>query len=618
MDRHNWYAGRVVLDADLDETSDWIHEAFEGAALDYGFLQDDVSTGNPDEKGGILRGLAVTLDAPATDLKVDVSVGAAKDGSYQRINLATLANLTLTSYGKWAVGATSGAATISPVAINITTGQEQWASLFIKYGELTSNPKTDLTGTGVDFNIAESWQFELAVGTAAVPDATSREALDENSRVLLSDILIENPSGTHQIKTNGICGTNDELDTLGYGLDDTAALAGRRSDWIAAENPTDFPTWRSGGTQHMEIREGNPRDALWTLVKQLARQTTLSGAGIIGAPVQTGAAAAYLENKQQATTAASLESQVKQLLDILSDAMMQGGNNILQPKTTFPGMKCSVATMDSDEAMFRMQAEVGGADGLNRMFGQKRGIVSRPHQLFDDFMDIGTHAGGNLWYCQPGTTTYEPNSPWYSNKDNTNAQIVCLNAPGGVIQLQTGTTPVQNDWIYIATGLNATTPMKWWNCGAAPYAVCMFRFRIPTSHFTDMRVRFGLWSDDPASHGASAVYAEFDTSVDADELRVRIMQGGTPVAGVSMGDLTVNTWHTVRLSIRDLGGTPNCIGQLDGNAEVISGDAGGSIVDGGYTLGAYVETLNAGGSERYLDIDQAFASDGHLASDMSY
>jgi hypothetical protein len=262
-----------------------------------------------------------------------------------------------------------------------------------------------------------------------------------------------------------------------------------------------------------------------------------------------------------------------------------------------------------------MQAEVGGADGLNRMFGQKRGIVSRPHQLFDDFMDIGNHSD-NKWYCQPGTATYEPNSPWFSNT-NDDGEILCLNERGGVIQLQTGSTYVASDYISLATGLNGGTAMKWWNCGAAPYAVCMFRFRIPTSHFTLTKIRFGFWSDDPVSHAASAIYAEFDTAVDADELRVRIMQGGTPVAGVSMGDLTVNTWHTVRLSIRDLGGTPNCIGQLDGNAEVISGDAGGSIVDGGYTFGASVEALAAGG-ERYLDIDQAFASDGHLASDMSY
>lgn len=601
MDRHNWYGGRVVLDTDLDETSDWILASFEGAATDYGFIQEDNSL-NPEEKGGILRGLVVTQNGAAANLTVDVSVGACKDEAGQRISMDTAATLVLDYTGSWAVGATSGSATVSPVVVNPSSGQEVWVSLYLKYGELTSNPKTDLSGASVDFNIAESWQFELRAGTPGAPPATSQDAL-ANGRVLLSDILIENPSGTIQLATNGICGSNDDLDTLGYGPDDAAALTGRRSDWIAAENASDFPAWRVSGTQNFEVREGNPRDALWTLLVQLAKQTSVAGAGIVGGRAQTGGAAAYLQQQAQSVTAGSVDSQVTELLQILSDAMMQGGANELRAQSGLHGLNCAVSDISDAKASITMEALGGGTRHPHRQLGMKYGHRTRCHELYDDFMVLGSLG---QYPAQPGSP--DAALPW-GFTTNDDGEIDILDERGGVIQMQTGATPTINDYLSMMSG-NSTSNWYWWHLGALPWGIFTVRVRVPT--ITTVLLRMGFWSDDPVTHADDAAWIEFNTTTHATEVYCY----GRTSAGASAASSSIGTmdtgWNTYRLALPS---TTTVLAQMNSGSWQVSGASGAARTKKA-AFGIYLETL--AGSERTVDVDFVDVADGKIDTDMYY
>jgi hypothetical protein len=87
-----------------------------------------------------------------------------------------------------------------------------------------------------------------------------------------------------------------------------------------------------------------------------------------------------------------------------------------------------------------------------------------------------------------------------------------------------------------------------------------------------------------------------------------------------MGTISANTWATVRLALGadPTSSAPDVIGQLNGNAAVVSGAAAAALVDGGYTFGVYLETLDSTPAERTFDLDQIFASSAHLEADMSF
>jgi len=263
--------------------------------------------------------------------------------------------------------------------------------------------------------------------------------------------------------------------------------------------------------------------------------------------------------------------------------------------------------MDAEKYFLKFNSLTGGGGGAaHRMLGTAYGHKHSPHDFLDDFMIIG--GGANAYPTQPGAD--DSRLPWHA-VTNDDGALTLINEPGGVVRLGTGATTLANDYLAISTGMNAGTQMRWWNCGAAPWAIFQVRFRILTT-IADTRIRIGLWSDDPVTHGASAVYLEFDFSAHITQLSLRAMSGGVPGVAVALLDpLLADTWYTVNVAMED---NQHVAGQLNSGGTWVSADAGAPVANGGYTLGAQVYTFT--GAEKFLDIDQIGASDGIAIADM--
>jgi hypothetical protein len=199
-------------------------------------------------------------------------------------------------------------------------------------------------------------------------------------------------------------------------------------------------------------------------------------------------------------------------------------------------------------------------------------------------------------------------SPWFMTSSGSGAATL-QNARGGVVQLDTGTA-LANDYCHIDMGLNAGTQMLWWNLAATPWAIGMCRFKLPA--LTNIRVRIGFFATSSGVLTNSCAYVQFDSGVDATNFEGVIRNsGGTAGTLVDLAAASTN-YHTCRIASVD---DDTVEMQIDNGTITQISTTSGTMASGGYTFGIYVENLST--TQQTIDVDQAFAGDGVLASDMA-
>lgn len=228
MNTQNWYTGQTVIESEMDQVYTDAASAEKSLAKEAGVHQPSAALAG--QQGGISSGLVVTR---VSDTVVQVSAGTARDSQGRRISLPSAATVSLTAVGDTDEGDLTDA-TGDGTAVAITAGKEAWISLFLVYDETLSQPKVDDLGQNLMYRTVESFHFFLGIGAEAPSGtATALTALSAD-KILLADILLDDAEAIRQIDpgsgtADAICGSSADFNAIGYGLDDTPALAGRRS-----------------------------------------------------------------------------------------------------------------------------------------------------------------------------------------------------------------------------------------------------------------------------------------------------------------------------------------------------------------------------------------------------
>jgi hypothetical protein len=344
MDKQDWYLGQVVTADEMDTIYTDAEDAERGLASAGSLAQ--AAAAEAHKFGGILQGLLVTK---ASATSVDVTLGEARDTLGRRISLAAAATVLLTKLGSTPEGTTASAeGDGSLTAASINAG-EAWLSLYLAFDTNLSDSRVDSLGNTINFRQAESFHFELLVGTdAPLGTATSRAVLDD-SRVLLADILLDNNGEIRVISAiDAIVTSSKTLNQIGYGLDDTPNLSGRRSDW-AAIDPTDtefallkdaLDTTQPNNHAYLNLRAISPRDLVRQYVALMVTPGSATAAGgseIVAAKTITGkvlsspGAAAALQ-----MPVGSVHTQLEALYDKVN-TLLSRGNDTLTGNLTITG-----------------------------------------------------------------------------------------------------------------------------------------------------------------------------------------------------------------------------------------------------------------------------------------
>lgn len=283
MHRFNAYHGQTVLESQLDAMFDDCENAERNLAID-GHVRQVPSTDTPDPSnyGGILAGLVVTA-SPGDD-HVHVALGTARDYLGKRIDLATAATVLMLNTGATTVGdSTDATGDAGAIVGSCSAGKYIIASLFIVYDEVLSDPKVDALGATIQYDIAESFKFDIQIGASfthanviAVPptETPARAALASN-KVLLADILLTNSAGAMQVVAICTCDADWDYLTGNY-----ATLAGRRASWFSASPALEFSHTDLenlvGGTDTDIARGNSAREALYALAKKVRSQAVVA------------------------------------------------------------------------------------------------------------------------------------------------------------------------------------------------------------------------------------------------------------------------------------------------------------------------------------------------------
>ena len=554
MNRNDWYFGRIVGPDDLDNAFEDAQDAERALAQETGAAQSSTPADTV-KYGGIVSGLVVTK---ASATSVSISAGVARDSQGRRINIpastVSLAKLGDTDEGD---DGSSGAAEGNGSAVAVTVGNEQWLTLFGVYDEHESDPNTDDLGNSVDFEIDESFHFNLAVGTEAVAPATSRAALAAD-KVLLADILLDDGEDIRVISaTDAICGSNAELDAIGYGPGDAAALTGRRGDNLAIEDTTDHPLLAgavgSGASSlYAGIRAGTSREALYELARLL--QVTAptggdpAGAELIGVRANASGGSWYPNNAASLAISAGDLQTVLEAVQLALNGKMGRGGDLVRPAAGQNGIQIDPQNMVGSSAAaqktpFSLNQMVGGTL-LPWLYVKPVGPPALPTFVYDDFV-YGGSAGSVLFGA------LEPHSKWGINYVVGNGGTVTAvsSERGGVIALTT-TGAADGDGIGLLTGNRSATagspdPTPLFNAGAAPWAMCSVRFSIPTA-LSNAGFRCGF----NEVGGNSWAYLGFNPT---DGIFIEIIDTtGTVTAKTTLlavGSCAADTWYTARLIV---------------------------------------------------------------------
>ena len=254
----------------MDELFDDVENAEHALALETHTRQVLIAdTPDPAVYGGIVEGLLVT-GTPANDY-VSVSLGKARDNQGRRIYMpGAPATVKITHTGVTddddvtdALG--NGGAIVGSCALT----NYIIASLWIVYSQVQSNPKVDGLGATIQYDLEESFHFEIQIMTAFPnpPVATpTRQALADG-KVLLADLILTN-SGSNIILVD-VMETTPDWDARGSYY---ANLDGRRSSWLTVQTEDEFD--EADAAQDF-IRAGSAREALYDLGKKVRSQAII-------------------------------------------------------------------------------------------------------------------------------------------------------------------------------------------------------------------------------------------------------------------------------------------------------------------------------------------------------
>lgn len=346
MDKQDWYFGQVVSADEMDTLYTDMANAEERLALESQLSQTDQIADIP-KYGGIMKGFVPTKTS-GNPKSLDITPGSARDGLGRRISTVgktaspstpvtlSLANLGATPEGTVVTATGDGALTAAAISAG-----EAWISVFAVYDTHLSDTRVDSLGNTISFRQEDSFHFEIEVGTdAALGTATSRPNLAIN-KVLICDCLLDNNGDIRTISlVDAVVSSSKDLNLIGYGLDDTPALAGRRSDWCSVDpDGTSFDLLKDAydNTQpnnkaYYSIRAGTPREAIRLFLEIMTEPGSVNKAGgseILGArPISgkvlssPGAAAAL----QMPT--GSIHTQLEALYDKVNTLLSRGSDTL--------------------------------------------------------------------------------------------------------------------------------------------------------------------------------------------------------------------------------------------------------------------------------------------------
>jgi hypothetical protein len=294
-DKQDFYVGQVVNANEMDDIYNDVEAAEQNLAVDLAAAQGT----DPTKEGGIMRGLVVSR---ATATVVQVTAGVARDGNGRFVELPVNASVSVVNEGDTLEGVAAGAVGDgSIVATTIPGGSEAWLSLYLVPDTNLSDPRMDGLGNPIDYRQTESFHFRLELGTPAVPKASSRASITAD-KILLTDLLIDDAGNIRTGLGTGVDGVGNsshDFNEMGYGLEDTPALYGRRADWIAIDpNGTDFDLWKNAldtananNKAYANVRSGDPRDALrqfLLLISEAGSASKFGGSEMINGRPVTG------------------------------------------------------------------------------------------------------------------------------------------------------------------------------------------------------------------------------------------------------------------------------------------------------------------------------------------
>lgn len=431
MQRVNFFHGQTVTEAELDAVFDDVEDAERNMAIDTGHAQvDDGATPGPAVYGGILSGLVVT--GVAGENHVHVSLGVAKDDQGRRIYLSSAASVLLSNVGLTTAGDTTDAQGDGAATTSIAAGAYSVLTLWLVYVETLTNPRVDLLGSTVYYDIAEDFRFELQLGDAAGYNhanvlggaATPNRSAILDDKVLLADIIVTNNAGTVQVAAVAppVCTKDEDWDDL---TGNYANLTGRRSDWIACDQGADFPLFDA---YSLELRQPTAREAIYDLVKKLqAWSASPTGSSLIGAATALGSQGQTPNWAAEALFGQSVSAQLTLLQTAVNKKVSRGGDLV--------------------------------------------------QSLYDDF-HYGSRVAADAWAPDLDTT-----SKWGSWVSGAGGGLSLLTEPGGIVRLTT--VAAVGAMVGIQTGATTTggaTDLGWWKCAAGyPLPACGCRFRLPTA-----------------------------------------------------------------------------------------------------------------------------------------
>jgi len=322
MHRYNAFHGQTVLESELDAMFDDCEDAELNLALDTGHAQvDDAAAPDPTVYGGILQGLVVT--GVAGEDHVHVSAGVARDNLGQRVYLSSGATVKITNVGLSPEGDATDALPAGASITSIGVGNYVIATLWIVYAEHLSNPRVDLLGSTAQYDVAESFCFEIQIGGAYAhpPGGAPTRASVADLKVLLADIVLTDNAGNIVIGAVAppVCTKDEDFDDLGGNY---ITLTGRRSDWLSCDQGALFP---QHAAQSVELRVPSARVGLYTLMARLQAQGAApAGASYVGARAQAGTAG-YGGSAKSDLAAGSADTQLLYLLDEINKKLSKGG-----------------------------------------------------------------------------------------------------------------------------------------------------------------------------------------------------------------------------------------------------------------------------------------------------
>jgi hypothetical protein len=333
MNKQDWYLGQLVSEADMDLIYTDVEAIVESLASNANLGQG--STALAHRYGGILSGLVVTR---ATDTSVDVTAGAAIDGDGKQIVIPA-STVSLVRLGSTEEGDSDAALGDGSLTADSISAGEAWLSLYVAFDVNLSNKVFDSLDAEVWNRQTDSFHFELLIGADAAAPASSRANLD-TTRVLLCDILLDNDGYIRQISGNyAICNSSKDFNVIGYGLEDTAALFGRRSDWIAIDADgvnfillqEAYDSSQNHNHAYHNIRAGSAREAIAAFVELYATEGTASKAG--GSEIIGGRPITKTLNLDPGTRpsnidmpSGSIHDQLEALYDFVKKLMWRGGD----------------------------------------------------------------------------------------------------------------------------------------------------------------------------------------------------------------------------------------------------------------------------------------------------